>query len=112
MAVSKQNLQRIIGKNIKKARVACGYTKELLAEKAEISVEHITQVERGNKMLSTYRLVCIADSLHVSVDSLLEEKNYGAKRDIAKILVTASEEESKKLFGLLQYAIDNFCEKN
>lgn len=49
MAVSKKDLQCTIGKNIRDARKTCGYTKEVLAEKAEISVEHITQVERGDK---------------------------------------------------------------
>ena len=49
MAVSKKDLQCTIGKNIRNARKTCGYTKEVLAEKAEISVEHITQVacQRG-----------------------------------------------------------------
>lgn len=41
MAVSKKDLQCTIGKNIRDARKTCGYTKEVLAEKAEISVEHI-----------------------------------------------------------------------
>ena len=53
MAVSKKDLQCTIGKNIRDARKTCGYTKEVLAEKAEISVEHITQVERGDKMMTT-----------------------------------------------------------
>ena len=56
MAVSKKELQCTIGKNIRNARKACGYTKEFLAEKAEISVEHITQVERGDKMLSIHSI--------------------------------------------------------
>lgn len=57
MAVSKKDLQCTIGKNIRDARKTCGYTKEVLAEKAEISVEHITQVERGDKMMSVPSLV-------------------------------------------------------
>lgn len=43
MAVSKKELQCTIGKNIRDARKACGYTKEFLAEKAEISVEHMSK---------------------------------------------------------------------
>ena len=70
MAVSKKDLQCTIGKNIRDARKTCGYTKEVLAEKAEISVEHITQVERGDKMMSVPSLVRMAEALHVSVDTL------------------------------------------
>ena len=73
MAVSKKELQCTIGKNIRDARKACGYTKEFLAEKAEISVEHITQVERGDKMLSIHSLVRMAEALHVSADALIYE---------------------------------------
>lgn len=69
MAVSKKDLQCTIGKNIRDARKTCGYTKEVLAEKAEISVEHITQVERGDKMMSVPSLVRMAEALHVSVDA-------------------------------------------
>lgn len=47
MAVSKKELQCTIGKNIRDARKACGYTKEFLAEKAEISVEHMSLVRFG-----------------------------------------------------------------
>lgn len=112
MAVSRENLQRIIGKNIKKARVACGYTKELLAEKAEISVEHITQVERGNKMLSVLSLMRVAEALHVSIDVLVYDKaTNDAKKNIAQILVSVNEEDSQRLFGLLQYVNDIFLEK-
>ena len=64
MAVSKKDLQCTIGKNIRDARKTCGYTKEVLAEKAEISVEHITQVERGDKMMSVPSLVRMAEWTH------------------------------------------------
>lgn len=46
MAVSKKDLQCTIGKNIRDARKTCGYTKEVLAEKAEISVEHMFHMLR------------------------------------------------------------------
>lgn len=74
MAVSKKDLQCTIGKNIRDARKTCGYTKEVLAEKAEISVEHITQVERGDKMMSVPSLVRMAEALHVSVDALIQQE--------------------------------------
>ena len=79
MAVSKKDLQCTIGKNIKVARNACGYTQEILAEKAGISVEHITQVERGSKMMSVHRLLRVADALHVSIDTLVSVLAFSLK---------------------------------
>lgn len=108
MTVLKKDLQCTIGKNIKDARMACGYTKEVLAEKAEISVEHITQVERGDKMMSIPSLVRMAEALHVSVDALIyEHSTNDARQSIAQLLVTVSEDDSRRLFALLQYVNDH-----
>lgn len=41
MMEAKEQLQRIIGNNIKLSRIAQGYTQEVLAERAEVSVEHL-----------------------------------------------------------------------
>lgn len=112
MAVSKKDLQCTIGKNIKVARNACGYTQEILAEKAGISVEHITQVERGSKMMSVHRLLRVADALHVSIDTLVYDKeSSNAKKDIAQMLVSIDNEDSQRLLGLIRYVNDNFLKK-
>ena len=108
MAVSKKDLQCTIGKNIRDARKTCGYTKEVLAEKAEISVEHITQVERGDKMMSVPSLVRMAEALHVSV--IYEHAANDARQSIAQLLVSVSEDDSRKLFALLQYVNDHFLQ--
>lgn len=109
MAVSKKDLQCTIGKNIRDARKTCGYTKEVLAEKAEISVEHITQVERGDKMMSVPSLVRMAEALHVSVDTLIYDSDVNsAKKNIAQMLASVDEEDSQRLFALLQYVNDHF----
>lgn len=111
MAVSKKDLQCTIGKNIRDARKTCGYTKAVLAEKAEISVEHITQVERGDKMMSVPSLVRMAEALHVSVDALIyEHAANDARQSIAQLLVSVSEDDSRKLFALLQYVNDHFLQ--
>lgn len=109
MAVSKKDLQCTIGKNIRDARKTCGYTKEVLAEKAEISVEHITQVEHGDKMMSVPSLVRMAEALHVSVDTLIYDSDVNsAKKNIAQMLASVDEEDSQRLFALLQYVNDHF----
>lgn len=112
MTESKEHLQRIIGNNIKLTRNAQGYTQEGLAERAEISVEHIKQVERGRKMLSVESLVRVAEALQVSVDSLVYEPTINStKRDIAQMLVSVDSEDLQRLLGLIRYVNDKFLKK-
>ena len=112
MTEAKEQLQRIIGNNIKLSRTTQGYTQEGLAERAEISVEHLKQVERGKKMLSVESLVNVANALQVSVDSLVYEQTINsAKNDIAQMLVSIDSEDSQRLLGLIRYVNDNFLKK-
>ena len=112
MTESKEYLQRIIGNNIKLTRNAQGYTQEGLAERAEISVEHIKQVERGQKMLSVESLVRVAEALQVSVDSLVYAQTINsAKKDIAQMLATIDNEDSQRLLDLIRYVNDKFLKK-
>ena len=106
MTEAKEQLQRIIGNNIKLSRTTQGYTQ------AEISVEHLKQVERGKKMLSVESLVNVANALQVSVDSLVYEQTINsAKNDIAQMLVSIDSEDSQRLLGLIRYVNDNFLKK-
>ena len=112
MTEAKAQLQRIIGNNIKLSRNTQGYTQEGLAERAEISVEHLKQVELGKKMLSVENLVNVANALQVSVDSLVYEQTINsAKNDIAQMLVSIDNEDSQRLVGLIRYVNDNFFKK-
>ena len=60
-----------VGQRISKARIAQGYTQAFLAEKANISISHLSNIERGRKCLSAEVLCKISEALQVSADSLL-----------------------------------------
>ena len=112
MMEAKEQLQRIIGNNIKLSRIAQGYMQEVLAERAEVSVEHLKQVERGKKMLSVESLVNVAKALQVSVDSLIYEQTINsAKNDIAQMLVSIDNDDSQRLLDLIRYVNDRFLKK-
>ena len=97
---------------IKLSRIAQGYTQEVLAERAEVSVEHLKQVERGKKMLSVESLVNVAKALQVSVDSLIYEQTINsAKNDIAQMLVSIDNDDSQRLLDLIRYVNDRFLKK-
>ena len=60
-----------VGRRIAKARRDKGFSQALLAEKANISISHLSNIERGRKSLSAEVLFKIAEALQTSVDSLL-----------------------------------------
>lgn len=53
--------------------------------------------------------MCMAEALHVSVDTLIYDSDVNsAKKNIAQMLASVDEEDSQRLFALLQYVNDHF----
>ena len=72
-------------------------------------IDILEKIERGDKMLSIHSLVRMAEALHVSADALIYESAVNnAKKNIAQMLVSVDEKNSRQLFDLLQYVNDNF----
>lgn len=62
---------RLMGAQIKKARENKGYTQEQLAERLNLSVQHISVLERGVKAPKMETFVNIANELGVDANFLL-----------------------------------------
>lgn len=62
-----------MGSRIKKARLQQNLTQEQLAELLDISVSYVSLIERGSRNATVETLLNIADVLHVSVASLLQD---------------------------------------
>ncbi|NDO45915.1 helix-turn-helix transcriptional regulator [Clostridium sp. ASF356] len=62
-----------MGSRIKKARLSQNLTQEQLAELLDISVSYVSLIERGSRNATVETLLAIADVLHVSVTSLLQD---------------------------------------
>ena len=60
-----------VGRRIAQARMDKRYSQAMLAEKANISVSHLSNIERGRKSLSAEVLLRIAEALQVSADGIL-----------------------------------------
>lgn len=88
-----------VGRRIAKARRDKGFSQALLAEKANISISHLSNIERGRKSLSAEVLFKIAEALQTSVDSLLftdipqVHKEIEQKIDVNLNTCTAREKE-------------------
>lgn len=52
-------------------RNKCGYSKEELAEKLDITWQHLSNIEKGRRGVSTEVLLRLREIFHVSIDYLL-----------------------------------------
>ncbi len=62
-----------IGDRIKEARKKQGLTQEQLAERLDVSVEFVGQIERGLKLPSMNVFIKLIEALNVSADYLLRD---------------------------------------
>ena len=60
-----------IGEKIRKYRKAKGMTQDKLAEKTDLSTNHLGAIERAEKNLTLANLINIANALDVTADMLL-----------------------------------------
>lgn len=66
-----------IGSRIKQSREHSGLTQEKLAEKIDVSVQYVSDLERGIVGTSIPTLLKICDTLSVSTDYILKEEYFG-----------------------------------
>ena len=62
-----------VGKRIRAARTAKGWTQEELAEKAGISPTHVSVIERAGNSVKLETFVSICCALGVSADDVLQD---------------------------------------
>lgn len=63
-----------LGKKIREARQRKGYTQQLLAEKADVCVMYLGEIERGLKMPSMNIFIKIIETLDISADYVLRDE--------------------------------------
>ena len=69
---------RLIGMRIKQKRKEQGYTQEHLAEKLDVTVGYISQVERGITKISLNLLAAIADIIGCNIAELISESSLSS----------------------------------
>ena len=72
----KKVLKYEIGNRIAELRRAMHLTQDQLSEMIEVSVKHISAVERGKSSLSLEKLIKACEALDVSLDYLVIGTNY------------------------------------
>ena len=62
-----------VGRRVKEARVNKGWTQAELAEKANLSTDHVSVLERGSKPPRFVTFIAIANALEIDANTLLSD---------------------------------------
>ncbi|MBQ9032137.1 MAG: helix-turn-helix transcriptional regulator [Parasporobacterium sp.] len=84
-----------IGSRIKKSREIAGLTQERLADLIDVSVQYISDLERGVVGASLSTIIRICETLHVSADFILmgREPQGSASSEYSRLDYLSSEQK-------------------
>jgi transcriptional regulator with XRE-family HTH domain len=101
--------QKAIGRRIKHAREAKGFTQEQLAEKVDLSTSHMSVIERGIKPPKLETFIEIANILEVDANSILADvlsvSNEILSSQLASKLSGLPQNRQKKVLRILDTLI-------
>ena len=107
----KSKIAKYIGNNIYQYRKNKGYTREELAEKSNLSSNHIYELEMGNCMPTTITLIDICNALKVSlsqiIDTKLFDKDNNLSGDFLDDFLKLSDKEKRSVIQLIKYMANN-----
>ena len=108
--------KKTLGLKIRQARRDKKWTQEYLAEKADISVIYIGEIERGIKMPSLNVFLRIVEAMNISVDYLLRDEISSAKmyvmNDITEKLERLTPQQRKTVSDIIDAYLKNISELN
>lgn len=100
-----------LGKKIQEARKKMGYTQEFLAEKADIGIMYLGEIERGVKMPSLKIFTKLIVALEISADYVLRDELPSGKEyvfdEITKKLEDLTPKQRKTAVDILDAYIKN-----
>lgn len=103
--MSKIDLKEI-GKRIQIRRKQQGYTQEQIAEMMNVSVQMVSNLERGNKSIRIENLINLCHILNISTDYILLGKETLNDIDsLAVSMKSLSEKERKMIEMIINYCL-------
>ena len=87
---------------IRKAREELGYTREKFAEKLDVSVSYLAELERGRTGMSVKMLIKVCNVLGLSADYVL----FGTERTEDELRLDAIRRIDEKYLPLLDKVIE------
>ena len=102
---------KLIGARIKEQRKAKGYTQENLAEKLEVSVGYISQVERGITRISLDLLAEISTVLECDIAALVTGSALNGeiymRDEIGELYSQLNHREKRLTLGFMEMLLKN-----
>lgn len=96
-----------IGKRIQNRRKQQGYTQEQLAEMMNVSIQMISNLERGNKAIRIDNLINLSQILDISTDYILTGKETSTDMvGLASRVSLLSEKDKKMIEMLIEYCAE------
>ena len=103
--------KKALGRSLREARVNKKYTQEVLAEKADIGVMYLGEIERGVKMPSLKVFIRLVEALEVSADYILRNELSSGKEyifdEMTRKLENLTPQQRKTATSILDAYIDN-----
>ena len=96
-----------IGERIRKRRCELSYTQEYLAELMDVSVQMVSNLERGNKAIRIDNLIKVSKILRMSTDYILKGELPGKDQNtLVDKLYQLPENEYRMIEMLINYCMD------
>ena len=86
------------GQRIADLRRDYGYSQEKLAEMADISVQFLSEIERGKKNMTVTTLRKMCSALSVTADYIINGESYESEDELIELCKTLSPE--KRVYAL------------
>ena len=103
--------KKSLGKRFREARLNKKYTQEVLAEKADIGVMYLGEIERGVKMPSLNVFIRLVEALEISADYVLRNELSSGREyvfdELTKKLEGLTPAQRKTATCILEAYIDN-----
>ena len=94
-----------IGKRIQGRRKQMGLTQEQLADKMDVSIQMVSNLERGNKSIRIENLIKLSEILNISTDYILTGKETTEDMQVLTEQMASLSQKERKMMKLLM----DFC---
>jgi transcriptional regulator with XRE-family HTH domain len=114
MTKESEKKMKKVGERVRQARKQRGLSQTQLAEAAQVSPSHISDLENGKKTIGLDIFMRITEALQVSADSILQtnvpEVMVTFKAEYSEVLDDCNPEEARFLIDLSRYLKKNIRE--
>lgn len=95
-----------IGKRIQSRRKQLGYTQEQLADLMNVSIQMVSNLERGNKAIRIDNLIHLSYILNISTDYILTGKQTSHDTNrLAERICQLTDKEQKMIEAMVEYCL-------